>query len=132
MRSWTSLFVSYGSLSGTMYVCVLWSSLQHYVCVLRFTGMYPRSSLFVSHGALPNTMFVSYGALSGTFFYCGVTSGALSGTNASTTGLQNLMETTLGHEQSQPRGAKQSSYPPFNLYWAKIPPFQLRVKIPEK
>ncbi len=72
--------VSYGALSGTMYVCVLWSSLQHYVCVLRFTGMYPRSSLFVSHGALPNTMFVSYGALSGTISDCGVTSEAPSGT----------------------------------------------------
>ena len=42
--------------------------------------------------------FVSYETLSGTISDCGVTSGALSGTNASTTGLQNLMEVTLGHE----------------------------------
>ena len=71
---------------------------------------------------------VTYGALSGTisdfaclirlFQACSVcvTSGALSGTNASSTGLQNLMEATPGHEKPQSRGAKQSSYPPFNTY----------------
>ena len=73
------MFVSYGALSGTM---------------------------FVSYGALSGTMFVSYGALSGTISDCGVTSGALSGTNASTTGLQNLREVTLGHETTSIRRRK--------------------------
>ncbi len=36
----------------------------------------------------------------------------------------NLMEATLGHEQPQSRGTKQSSYPPFITYW-KIPPHTL-------
>ncbi len=80
LRDYPHLCVSYGALSATMYVCVLWSSLRHYVCVLCLTGMCPRSSLFVSHGAFPSTLFVSYGALSGTISDCGVTSGALSGT----------------------------------------------------
>ena len=81
--------VSYGALSGTMYVCVLWSSLRHYVCVLwsslrHFFLLWCDFWRSLRHG---------------------VTSGALSGTNASTTGLHNLMEATLGHEQPQPRGA---------------------------
>ena len=90
------MFVSYEVLSDTMFVCVLWSSLRHYVFALNLTGMFSHTSLFVSYGDLPSTMFVSYGALSDTIFDCGVSSGALSGTNASTTGLQNLKEVTLG------------------------------------
>jgi hypothetical protein len=27
-----------------------------------------------------------------------------------------VMEATLGYEQAQPRGTKQSSCPPFNIY----------------
>ena len=38
------------------------------------------------------------------------TSGSLPGTHASTTGLQNLMGSRLGHEQPLPRGTKQSIY----------------------
>ncbi len=90
--------------------------------------MCPYTSLFVSHETLLGVccsatyetllgaIFVSYGALSGTisdfacliglFQTCSVcvTSGALSGTNVSTTGIQNLMESMLGHELPLIRG----------------------------
>ncbi len=45
LRDYPHLCVSYGALSATMYVCVLWSSLRHYVCVLRLTGMYSTLAL---------------------------------------------------------------------------------------
>ena len=54
----------------------------------------------------------TYETLLGAIFVF-VSYGALSGTNASSTGLQNLMEATLGHEQPLARGTKQASYPPF-------------------
>jgi hypothetical protein len=110
------MFVSYGALSGTMFVSYGALSGTMFVSYGALSGTISDRGVFVSHGALSDTMFVSYEALSGTISDCGVTSGALSGTNASTTGLQNLMETTPGHEQPQSRGAKQSSYPPFITY----------------
>ena len=102
-------------LRGSPQHCVLRSSLQHYVCMFvsyealsgtmfvsygALSGTISDCDVFVSYGALSSTKprFVSYEALSGTISDCGVTSGALSGTYASTTGLQNLMESMLGHE----------------------------------
>jgi len=99
------VFVSYGALSVTIFVS--YGALS---------GTISDRGVFVSYGAFSGTMFVSYEALSGTISDCGVTSGALSGTNASITGLQNLMEATPGHEQPQSRGAKQSIYHPFITY----------------
>jgi hypothetical protein len=52
---------------------------------LCLTGLSPALCLVALSPTL--CMFVSYEALSGTISDCGVTSGALSGTNASTTGL---------------------------------------------
>jgi len=54
---------------------------------------------------------VTYEILLGAIF---VSYEALFSTNVRTTGLQNLMEATLGHEQPRSRGTTQSSYPPFN------------------
>jgi hypothetical protein len=92
------------------YLCL--TGLSPTLCLLELS---PVLCMFVSYGALSGTMFVSYGALSGTISDCGVTSGALSSTNVSTTGLKNLMDATPGHEQplSQSRDTKHSSYPPF-------------------
>ncbi len=106
------LFVSYGVLPSNVFLMELSPAL----CMFVSYGSLSGTMLFVSNGTLPSTVFVSYGTLSGTISDCGVTSGALSSTYASTTGLQTLMEATLGHEESQSRGVKHSSYPPFITY----------------
>ena len=62
-------------------------------------GLSPALCYLCLTGLSPALYLDSYGVLSGTISHCGVTSVALSGINASTTGLQNLMQDTPGHAQ---------------------------------